>query len=646
MPPLRSDQRTVPCRRATRPVEVSHRSRVRVPYVPRDASLLDVVGDHPNTWSLYDCTDVLGGFTSYVGLPANIFWEREFAPVVQLLAPVVRHVTQSDFFYNALSAMPTGTKLHPRKWVSCASYPPCYDASKKIMGRFGFRVPCDHKEHSGCDEWLEIYREYKLFPEAAVYSVAMSNGVHRLACNHCFARPTDRSALGVWVPSLHPAIELFMRLKVRECAEGGHPRLTMTRMLPMLTKHLRTSTFLHCGRRLPEEGESRDTATKKGACRHPFTYDVLSQQESGYFSGASVMPPWVNREEIKRDGKGAAKATMRRFTTDVPVTIHHMISRRGDCSNGRAIYETRQKEKIADKLLRLNATFMREMDAPQLESLRPADNTMPAAHSLFEKGNLFTTWTRYVNDIDNNKPSNFDVYQWRLIGMLYRKKSQAEMRTGAKTGASRDENGAITPLTVDDFQPPPHHNSTRRNEREYEMVVVLGSVASLFTGLMAWACRKVTHGVVLGMDHMYNMLKGVANVRHPSNALHLPETDTAHACFLSSVLFVYCRGHMREGNTPPDGRCFANRSRSASQRSRRVGVAPCGRVAPSQRIRRREVHAACRCAPQHTAGARLAGSVFHRFGPGRCVAGSGVEATTGIVGRHGTCLSAGEVSGV
>ena len=101
---------------------MAHRSRVRVPYVPRDASLLDVVGDHPNTWTLYDCTDVLGGFTSYVGLPANIFWEREFAPVVQLLAPVVRHVTQSDFFYNALSAMPTGTKLHPRKWVSCASY--------------------------------------------------------------------------------------------------------------------------------------------------------------------------------------------------------------------------------------------------------------------------------------------------------------------------------------------------------------------------------------------------------------------------------------------------------------------------------------------------------------------------------------------
>ena len=196
--------------------------------------------------------------------------------------------------------------------------------------------------------------------------------------------------------------------------------------------------------------------------------------------------------------------------------------------------------------------------------------------------------------------------------MLYRKKSQAEMRTGAKTGASRDENGAITPLTVDDFQPPPHHNSTRRTEREYEMVVVLGSVASLFTGLMAWACRKVTHGVVLGMDHMYNMLKGVANVRHPSNVLHLPETDTAHACFLSAVLFVYCRGHMREGNTPPDGRCFANRSRSASQRSRRVGVAACGRMATTQRIGRRIVHAAGRGAPQYKAGARVASSVLYR----------------------------------
>jgi len=520
---------------------------------------MEVEGDHPDTYSLYDCTDVLGGFTLYEGLPSINFWEREFARVVQLLAPEVRRVTQSDFFYNAMSGVPTGSKLSPRKWVACAAFPPCHLKSNKKMARFGFRVPCDHKDRSGCDEWLEIFREYEMYPNAAVYSVAMSNGVHRLACNHCFARPTDRSAAGAWVPSLHPAIELFMRLKVRECAEGGHTRLTMTRMLPMLTKHLRTTNFLHCGRRLPEIGETRETAKTKGACCHPFTYDVLSKQVSGYFSAASDMPPSVKRVEVKRDGKGPAKSTVRSFTADVPVTIHHMISRRGDCPSGRAIYETRQKEKMADKLLRLNATFMREMEAPMVESLRPADNSMPAVHTLFEKGNLFTAWTRYVHDIDNNKPSNFDVYQWRLIGMLYRKKSQEEMRSGANTGTTRDDQGRITPLTVEDFQSPTSQNTTRRTEREYEMVAVLGSVASLFTGLMAWACRKVTHGVVLGMDHMYNMLKGVANVSLPFSVSPLSGTDTAVSCFLLSVLLVHRRGHVREGNTPPDGRGVASR---------------------------------------------------------------------------------------
>ena len=143
--------------------------------------------------------------------------------------------------------------------------------------------------------------------------------------------------------------------------------------------------------------------------------------------------------------------------------------------------------------------------------------------------------------------------------MLYRKKSQEEMRSGSNTGTTRDDHGVITPLTVEDFQSPTSQNTTRRTEREYEMVAVLGSVASLFTGLMAWACRKVTHGVVLGMDHMYNMLKGVANVSLPFSVSPLSGTDTALGCFLLSVLLVQCRGHMREGNTPPDGRGVASR---------------------------------------------------------------------------------------
>ena len=425
---------------------------------------------------------------------------------------MVRHATQSDFFYKALSSMPTGNKLQPRGWVSCTSYPPRQATSKKQIGRFGFRVSCDHTDRTGCDEWLEIHREYDLYPEAAVYSVSMSNGVHILACNHCFARPNDQSAHGTQVPALHPAIELFMRLKVRECAEGGHPRITMTRMLPMIGNYLRETSFLHCGRRLPEPDESMSDAKKKGACTHQFTYEALSCMESGYFKRSGEMPAQVARAELKRQGRGPRLSVVRRYNSVQPVTIHHMMLRRGDCPNGRVICESRQKEKMADKLLDLNATFMREKDLPQVEAVRPADCSMPAIQTLFEKGNLFSAWNEFTTAIDANIPCNFDVYQWRLIGMLYRKKTKSEMVAGGAPGACRNEDGDLAPLAIEDFQPPPHQSSKRRTEREFEMVLVMGSIASLFTGLKAWACRQVTQGVVLGMDHMYNVLRGVANV--------------------------------------------------------------------------------------------------------------------------------------
>ena len=124
----------------TRPVEVVHHSRPRVPYVPRDASTAGVEGELPDSTTLLDCTHVVGGFRSYQCLPSSAFWAGEFTRVVELLAPVVRHATQSDFFYNALASMPTGKKLQPRGWVSSTSYPPRHATSNKPIGRFGFRV--------------------------------------------------------------------------------------------------------------------------------------------------------------------------------------------------------------------------------------------------------------------------------------------------------------------------------------------------------------------------------------------------------------------------------------------------------------------------------------------------------------------------
>ena len=50
-------------------------------------------------------------------------------------------------------------------------------------------------------------------------------------------------------------------------------------------------------------------------------------------------------------------------------------------------------------------------------------------------------------------------------------------------------------------------------DKGFEMVAVFASMASLIVSVKAWSCRRVTGGVVLGLDHMYNVLKSTTNVR-------------------------------------------------------------------------------------------------------------------------------------
>ena len=90
------------------------------------------------------------------------------------------------------------------------------------------------------------------------------------------------------------------------------------------------------------------------------------------------------------------------------------------------------------------------------------------------------------------------------MGLLYRKKASSE------TGTPRM--GADVPfLSVDDFAEVPAQRSCGA-DNGYEMIAVLGSLASLAVSWKAWSCRKETGGVVLGLDHMYNFLKATSNV--------------------------------------------------------------------------------------------------------------------------------------
>ena len=506
------------------PVEVVHPQRPSVPYVVRDPST--VVGAHPDrskpypdSFALYDMSDALGKGTQRKERGNWSFWVGEFADVVAMLEPEIRRMTQSDHFYYKLckgrtgDPGPKGNQLQPRGWITCSACPPVHDGSLQTVKRFGFKVNCDQEHRSGCAEWLAIYREQQLYPDRPVYSVSMSNGVHRLACNHCHRKVNERSGGGK-LPTLHPAVELHMRMKVRENYASGHGALSAGSYMPVLLEHIRTTKFLHCSHRRPEAGETRETTKNQKVCWHADTHNHLATLESGYFSEAASMPAPEVVDVKKREGRSEVRVRSRMVTCQEPVYIHRMMTRRGDDEDGHAIVQTAVQNQIVKKLVDLNGTFGGLHEQRSGEVVRPADGSMPAFWRLFQQENLFTAWTTFIANVDSVDGAKFDIHKWRLVGLLYRKRTMQEMASDGKS--SRPVVVALdgSDLTIDDFSTPARINNLQ-TEREYEMVYVVASLSSLLVSVKAWACRKVTGGVVLGMDHMYNVIKGVSNVHPP-----------------------------------------------------------------------------------------------------------------------------------
>ena len=281
-----------------------------------------------------------------------------------MLEPEIRRMTQSDHFYLRLCKAtsgqpgPRGNQLQPRGWATCPVCPPCRVKSELPVKRFGFKVTCDQDIRCGCMEWLAIHRELQLFPDRPVYSVAMSNGVHRLACNHCLRKTNDRCGAGK-LPTLHPAVELHMRMKVRENYSSGHGALSAGTYMPLLLEHVRTKIFLHCSHRQPEENETRENTKNQKVCWHADTHDYLASLQSGYFPKAALMPRAAVVQIKQRGGRSENRNRNRMVTSQEPVYIHPMMMRRGDDEDGRAVLQTAFQSQIVKKLVDLNATFGR-----------------------------------------------------------------------------------------------------------------------------------------------------------------------------------------------------------------------------------------------------------------------------------------------
>ena len=141
------------------------------------------------------------------------FLRNAFGHAVALMAPIIRRVTNDEYFYTFLKDQQT-----TQGWSAAKQgYPPRHLVSGKVMPAFGWKYFCDHRWTSGCLETAIIRREYKFAPNRAVYSLELSTGRHRMACNHAIAKNTSRSGPHEEVASLHPSTGLCLNLAGYPC---------------------------------------------------------------------------------------------------------------------------------------------------------------------------------------------------------------------------------------------------------------------------------------------------------------------------------------------------------------------------------------------------------------------------------------------
>ena len=468
-----------------------------IPYVARiagsdgyanlqDATLLR------SSFALYDLTDQLGGGDREMTFASALQYKNtEFRKVLNIFAPIIRELTGEDFFYRRRYAA-----LTPASWTGGGQkFPPVYP-QRGTMPRFGVRFRCDFTRVSGCDQWLEIGREFAMDHQRPLYSLRLSNGMHRHACNHFHSRHQERLDPESVLPALHPAVDHFIRGRVREAV--GQDPVTYSKLAPLLKEYLRDTQFVHCGLPHPTSARlpgQRNEDSKCTLCWHSDTYATLA--DSPYFAAAARMPPKIQTRTNKRVGKGGRQLRDVFTTRPDAVTLNHMMLRQGESPNGRGLFDSDVEAQIKLRVSMYNTEFGFENGPIRLEG-----NSMEDFWKGYEKDNLHTAWSSFVESTNPDK--HFDVYQWRVVGLLYRKRAVGESGTPGL--------GSEAPLlSVDDFAATQDHRSCGA-DHGYEMIAVLGSLASLAVSWKAWACRNETGGVVLGLDHMYNFLKGTSNV--------------------------------------------------------------------------------------------------------------------------------------
>ena len=436
-------------------------------------------GEHRPFWREYDLTSHLEakrGYVQPVGTAAA-FYREEFLTAVELLEPVIREATGTDFFSKLTKPRP-----QPRGWNAVTEIWPPGTSSNVLVppDRVGFQYRCDYQRNSGCPVTLRLMREHGRYPCSAVYSVQISTEPHRHACNHIAAKGTRKDGRDKRYPALHPVVDAFIRSQAR-----ADTKLTPRKLKPRIVKHLQTTTHLHCRRchaSVEQEGDyEKEQRNETAICFHQFVH-----RDQAMLAGRGMS---AHLPGVKETPAG-------KHTEDRYVSVHHMVVEDGHAASGSAAILELQQNQIAAKLRQYKKEFGGEAI---LNTAMPRDGTMREHYRALEEENLYLHWDRCVRE---KKVNTFDVYEWRIVALLYT--DTAPDFVNGNMAKSPDEESVLWNDAAD--VPPP------RDGTDHNFVAVYASFASLMTGVKAWALRHVSGGVTVGLDHMYNCVKEVPNV--------------------------------------------------------------------------------------------------------------------------------------
>ena len=180
------------------------------------------------------------------------------------------------------------------------------------------------------------------------------------------------------------------------------------------------------------------------------------------------------------------------------VTVNHMCLQDGHSINGNYQLDPDMLLQVKSCLAGYNRQF--RLDNVISDSTTIESGVGPVIAN-FKEQNLFERWERMLSR-DPKVHKNLRLFEWNQIGLLYRKRTAAEINAALKKRAGE------TPTREDGDSPDISDPVTL----QFEFVAVYASLYSLICGVKAWACRKISGHVQVTADNMYNCLKGVPNM--------------------------------------------------------------------------------------------------------------------------------------